>query len=143
MSRSQGPWCGRQATATSTCTLNAPDEHICPSLPAPAPQVGLYRQASFGQEELITLAPGEPNLYVRYGDVLLTLGSPSNARTARAYYSKAVQLTRGSSARALYGLVACAAQLQVGCHSGSGGGQGTLSSEHVCRACVPGWSSRV
>ncbi|KAI8465040.1 MAG: hypothetical protein J3K34DRAFT_473827, partial [Monoraphidium minutum] len=64
--------------------------------------------------ELITLAPGEPNLHVRYADVLLTLGGPANARTARAYYSKAVALTRGRSARALYGLVACAGQLQAG-----------------------------
>lgn len=76
--------------------------------------MGLYRQAVFCLEELLTLAPGEPNLHVRYGDALLTLGGAANARTARAYYSKAVQLTGGRSARALYGLTACAAQLQVG-----------------------------
>jgi hypothetical protein len=76
--------------------------------------MGLYRQAAFCLEELLTVAPGEPNLLVRYSDVLLTLGGPANARTARAYYSKAVALTQGRSARALYGLVACAVQLQVG-----------------------------
>jgi hypothetical protein len=75
--------------------------------------MGLYRQAAFCLEEILTMAPSEPNTHVRYADVLLTLGGPTNARTARAYYSKAVTLTQGRSARALYGLVACAAQLQV------------------------------
>lgn len=75
-------------------------------------EMGLYRQAAFCFEELLTIAPGEPNVYVRYADTLLTLGGPANARTARSYYSKAVQLTQGRSARALYGLMACASQLQ-------------------------------
>ncbi|KIY98996.1 TPR repeat protein oca3 [Monoraphidium neglectum] len=74
--------------------------------------MGLYRQAAYCLEELITMAPGEPNLHVRYADALLTLGGAPNARTARAYYAKAVQLTRGRSARALYGLAAAAAALQ-------------------------------
>lgn len=91
--------------------------------------MGLYRQAAFCLEELITLAPGEPNLHVRYADVLLTLGGTANARTARAYYSKAVQLTRGGSARALYGLVACAAQLQV---RGGGVGSGGAAQRWSC-----------
>ncbi|GBF88587.1 hypothetical protein Rsub_01302 [Raphidocelis subcapitata] len=75
-------------------------------------EMGLYRQAAFCLEEVLTLAPSEPNVAVRYADALLTLGGAANARTARAYYSRAVTLTQGRSARALYGLVACAAQLQ-------------------------------
>jgi hypothetical protein len=75
--------------------------------------MGLYRQAAYCLEEVLTLAPSEPNVVVRYADVLLTLGGAANARAARAYYSRAVTLTQGRSARALYGLVACAAQLQV------------------------------
>jgi len=74
--------------------------------------MGLYRQAAFCIEELLSMAPGDPNLFIRYADVLLTLGGATNARTARAYYSKAVTLSQGRSARALYGLVACSVQLQ-------------------------------
>lgn len=76
-------------------------------------QMGLYRQAAFCIEELLTMAPGEPHLHIRYGEALLTMGGPANARTARAHFSKAVALTHGRSARALYGLVACGAALQV------------------------------
>lgn len=75
--------------------------------------MGLYRQAAFCLEELLTMGPGEPNLHIRYADTLLTLGGPTNARTARAHYSKAATLTRGAAARPLYGLLACAAALQV------------------------------
>lgn len=85
-------------------------------------ELGLYRQAAFCLEELLTVAPGEANLHVRYGDVLLTLGGAAHARTARAHFSKAVALTQGRAARPLYGLLACAAAL------GDGGGGGGGSS---------------
>jgi hypothetical protein len=45
----------------------------------------------------------------RYGDILYTMGGPSNLRVARAYYSKALELTRGTSCRALWGIAACCA----------------------------------
>jgi hypothetical protein len=76
-------------------------------------QAGLYRQAAFCWEELLTMAPTNANILTRYADILYTLGGAANLRTARAYYSKAVQATAGRSSRALQGVLACCAALSV------------------------------
>lgn len=66
-------------------------------------------------------------LLVRYADVLATIGGQAHLRTARAYYSKALQVSGGRSVRALYGLLAVANHLpdkvrrqQRDCSSGGG-----------------------
>lgn len=65
---------------------------------------------------------------MRYADTLATIGGPVHLKTARAYYSRAVELTQGRCARALFGLLACqSAPDKVG---GFVGG--------VC-GCVCGW----
>ncbi len=76
-------------------------------------QVGMYRQAAFCWEELITMAPTHPAFLVRYADTLYTLGGQANVRTARAYYSRALTASAGRSVRALYGLVASGASDKV------------------------------
>lgn len=51
---------------------------------------------------------------LRYADVLYTMGgSKEQIATARKYYARALELSQGSSARALYGIAACRAQLKA------------------------------
>lgn len=47
----------------------------------------------------------------RYADILYTLGGNSNMRQARTYYSRAVDLTQGQSARGLFGILASSAAI--------------------------------
>lgn len=70
-----------------------------------------YRQAAFCYEELLMINPGSSTTYVRYADILYTIGGASNYKTARAYYAKAVELTAGGSLRALFGILACSAHI--------------------------------
>ncbi len=44
----------------------------------------------------------------RYADILYTLGGNNNLKIARAYFAKAVELSGGTSARALWGVMLCA-----------------------------------
>lgn len=50
-------------------------------------------------------------LLCRLADVLYTLGGNANLKAARAYYSKAVEVSGGSNARALWGVTACCANI--------------------------------
>ncbi|GFR47411.1 hypothetical protein Agub_g9128 [Astrephomene gubernaculifera] len=70
-----------------------------------------YRQAAFCYEELLMHAPGNSSYYIRYADILYTLGGAANCKTARSYYAKAVELTAGGSLRALFGILACSAHI--------------------------------
>ena len=76
-------------------------------------QAQMYSQAAHCYEELLLHQAHHIPYYVQYADVLYTVGGANghNYRTARAYYSAAVQLSAGKNVRALYGLCACAAQL--------------------------------
>ena len=67
---------------------------------------GALRQAAFCLEEAILLAPGSPAAHLRYADLLYSLGGREQCRTARAYYSKALQLSGGRCTRAVVGLLA-------------------------------------
>ncbi|KAF8056117.1 ATPK2 [Scenedesmus sp. PABB004] len=71
-------------------------------------EAGMYGQAAFCLEEVLTLGALSPCGLVRYADTLASLGGAAQLRTARAYYAKALALSGGRSARALYGLVAVA-----------------------------------
>ncbi|GLC49266.1 hypothetical protein PLESTB_000200500 [Pleodorina starrii] len=70
-----------------------------------------YRQAAFCYEELLMHVPGNSSFYVRYADILYTIGGPTNYKTARSYYAKAIELTAGGSLRALFGVLACSAHI--------------------------------
>ncbi|PNH06369.1 ER membrane protein complex subunit 2 [Tetrabaena socialis] len=70
-----------------------------------------YRQAAFCYEELIMHAPSNSSFFVRYADILYTLGGTTNYKTARAYYAKAIELTAGGSLRGLFGILACSAHI--------------------------------
>ena len=50
---------------------------------------------------------------LQYADVLYTIGGAANYRNAHSYYAAAVDLSDGENVRALYGLCAAAAQLNV------------------------------
>ncbi|GAX84373.1 hypothetical protein CEUSTIGMA_g11795.t1 [Chlamydomonas eustigma] len=68
----------------------------------------MYKQALFCFEELLMFNPLNPQYLVAYADVLYTIGS---FRLARSYYSKAVEASLGSSNRALFGILACYANI--------------------------------
>lgn len=64
-----------------------------------------YRQAAYCYEEILLGNPMSLRINLRYADVLYTLGGAGNCRTARSYYAKAIELSQGTSARALYGFI--------------------------------------
>lgn len=67
----------------------------------------MYRQAAFCYEELLLSNPTSLKHNIRYADILYTIGGAGNCKTARSYYSKAVELSQGTSVRALYGICLC------------------------------------
>jgi ER membrane protein complex subunit 2 len=69
-------------------------------------EAGALKQAAFCAEEAILLAPGNPAAHLRYADLLYSLGGAEQCRTARSYYSKALQLSGGRNPRAIIGLLA-------------------------------------
>lgn len=69
-------------------------------------ETGALKQAAFCLEEALLLTPGNPAAHLRYADLLYSLGGAEQCRTARAYYSKALQLSGGRCTRALVGLLA-------------------------------------
>jgi hypothetical protein len=48
-------------------------------------------------------------LQVKYADILYTI---KNYRMARSYYSKAVEASQGRSARAMFGILSCYANIK-------------------------------
>uniref|UniRef100_A0A383WLN9 ER membrane protein complex subunit 2 n=1 Tax=Tetradesmus obliquus TaxID=3088 RepID=A0A383WLN9_TETOB len=74
-------------------------------------EAGMYRQAAFALEEVLTMGVLAPLTLIKYGDTLASIGGAAQLRTARAYYAKALQVSGGRSVRALYGLIAVANQL--------------------------------
>ncbi|KAL4420359.1 hypothetical protein ABPG77_006166 [Micractinium sp. CCAP 211/92] len=86
-------------------------------------QQQMFHQAAFCLEELVLHQPADPARHLLYADTLYTIGGANNWRTARTYYSGVIEMTKGRSIRALYGVCACAAQL-AGLRRGGGGGGG-------------------
>lgn len=52
-----------------------------------------YQQAAFCLEEALTMGVVAPLSLIKYADVLATLGSPSQLKAARAYYSQALRVS--------------------------------------------------
>ena len=69
-----------------------------------------YPQAAHCYEEVLLHSPQNIALYVRYADVLYTMGS---LKTARQYYAAAIKLSQGEDTRALYGICCTAAALSA------------------------------
>ena len=65
---------------TTAATVCSQDWAMCRNcaLPAHCAQACNYRQAAFCYEELLMINPGNSNYYVRYADVLYTLGGAAN-----------------------------------------------------------------
>ncbi|KAK9791594.1 hypothetical protein WJX73_009768 [Symbiochloris irregularis] len=76
-------------------------------------QAQMFSQAAHCYEELLLHQAHHIPYHVQYADILYTIGGSNgnNFRTARSYYAAAVQLSKGTNVRALYGLCACSAQL--------------------------------
>jgi hypothetical protein len=55
-------------------------------------QAGLYRQAAFALEEVLSMGVLAPLTLIKYADVLASIGGAEQLRTARAYYAKALQV---------------------------------------------------
>jgi hypothetical protein len=75
-------------------------------------QVQAYPQAAHCYEEVLLHSPQSIPLYVRFADVLYTMGG-SNLKTARQYYAAALKLSEGEDTRALYGICCTAAALSA------------------------------
>jgi ER membrane protein complex subunit 2 len=69
---------------------------------------GQFEQAQFCLEEVVLAAPGNVVSHLKLADLLYLQGGVK-LQAARGYYAKAVELTKGESVRALYGVLACAA----------------------------------
>jgi len=67
----------------------------------------MYKQAAFCYEELILGQPTHALYHLGYAELLYTMGGIDNFRTARKYYSAAIELSGGQNIRALYGLCLC------------------------------------
>jgi tetratricopeptide (TPR) repeat protein len=63
-----------------------------------------YEKATFCYEELLMALPQNYHLYVRYADLLYSIGGLDNLEMARKYYSFALELSTENNIKALYGL---------------------------------------
>lgn len=59
----------------------------------------MYKQAAFCLEEVLSMGVLAPLILIRYADVLATLGGAAHLKTARAYYSKALQVSQQQISR--------------------------------------------
>ena len=66
---------------------------------------GMYTSAAFCFEELITLQPQNYHLYVRYGEILVTLGGLDNLITARKQFTFSLELSKVNNLRAWWGII--------------------------------------
>ena len=71
----------------------------------------MYAQAAHCLEELLLHQPSNISYLLQYADILYTMGSSSNYKTALTYYSAVIEVSEGQNVRALYGACACSAQL--------------------------------
>jgi tetratricopeptide (TPR) repeat protein len=65
----------------------------------------LYENAAYCYEELILASPNNYHIYVRYAELLYTMGGADNLELAKKYYSYALELSQDNNVRALYGLL--------------------------------------
>lgn len=65
----------------------------------------MYQGASFCFEELITLQPQNYHLYVKYGEILATLGGLDNLIAARKQFTFSLELSKVNNLRAWWGIV--------------------------------------
>lgn len=89
----------------------------------------MYRLAAHCYEELLMLNPASFAYPLRYADTLVTLGGAKNLKTARSYYSMAIQLSGGGCLPALYGLCGATAKLEA--LKGTGSGKRAAAAEEV------------
>ena len=87
-------------------------------------QVQAYQQAAHCYEEILMHSPQSIPLYIRYADVMYTLGGV-HLKTARQYYAAALKLSNGHDLRALYG-ISCTAAALAGQKVGQSGLQRTF-----------------
>lgn len=70
-----------------------------------------YQQAAFCLEEALMLDAGNIRLHLLYAEVHYTIGGTTSLRVARRYFASALQLSDGTSPRALLGVAASTAAL--------------------------------
>jgi tetratricopeptide (TPR) repeat protein len=86
---------------------------------------GQLKQAQFCLEECLLHAPGDIVATLKLADVLYAQGGAKVA-AARGYFAMALDTSKGESARALYGVLACEAAADKGVKRGmEGGTEGT------------------
>ena len=91
-------------------------------------RLGALPQAIFCLEEVLLHQPGNLSAQTLLADTLYAAGGAANWQAARGYYSGLVEATGGTSARALYGICACAAQLEdLSSKAGVSSGEGEVA----------------
>lgn len=68
-------------------------------------EYGMYTSAAFCFEELITLQPQNYHLYVKYGELLATIGGLDNLITARKQFTFSLELSKANNLRAWWGII--------------------------------------
>jgi len=66
-----------------------------------------YKEAAYCYEELILAAPQNFLLYLKYAEILYTLGGLENFKLARKYFAYSYELNDKTNVRALWGISAC------------------------------------
>jgi len=64
-----------------------------------------YKNAAFCYEELIAAYPQVHHYYVKYAEILYTLGGDINLELARKYFAFSLELTAENNTRGFYGLL--------------------------------------
>jgi len=68
----------------------------------------MYQNAAFCFEEMIVLQPQNYHLYVKYGEILATLGGADNLLLARKQFSFSLELSSNNNTRAWWGIITTA-----------------------------------
>jgi len=66
-----------------------------------------YKEAAFCYEELILTAPQNYLFYLKYAEILYTIGGVENYKTAKKYFAHSLELNDKTNARSLWGICAC------------------------------------
>lgn len=96
---------------TSYLSLYSNDTAAWEELASMYLQASHYHQAAFCLEETLMLEAGSIRLHLLYAEVQYTIGGVASLRVARRYFASALQLSDGTSPRALLGVTAATAAL--------------------------------
>eukprot|EP00475_Leptophrys_vorax_P023981 TRINITY_DN3300_c0_g1_i4.p1 TRINITY_DN3300_c0_g1~~TRINITY_DN3300_c0_g1_i4.p1 ORF type:complete len:315 (+),score=21.88 TRINITY_DN3300_c0_g1_i4:323-1267(+) len=99
--------------------------------------LAMFKQAAFCYEELLLSGPANPLYHVTYAELLYSMGSPDNLRSALSHFAAAIEYSGGANVRALYGTCMASAALQASTKSSrSGSGDGSSADTDALAAAA-------